>query len=501
MTPRRYFALLLLASVSACGGGGSGSNPNPPPIVAASAFSTQAEALPDLEPLYAGFCPASPGGRSLQHVVPADLDRDGRSDLVLFLWCSPVMAGTDHAGVTPSRIVVLMQDAQGRFTDRTAQIFGASVVEPGGVGEYYEKGDFNGDGYPDIVWSLQREDGRSINQPPLTQYARDVAMMSRGDGRYQMIPLGDPAWGAGFVQLDNSAGARDLVAVSYSHPAQGWTYAPSGGWTRVPGFDWVGGQGSVFFGRSAPGTASSVAVKTVLNAQQVGLELFLAQGGAWSKVDTLAYPASQVQKLCCNNQQPTPATMTRIDGKDLIDPSFGFSCLIRRTPSSSPEMLTVFEAQEIVGGYTGQVIDYARTPLSQVFQIMAFSPSSTQRLIRNPLTIRNEVQVDVKANRMSCADVNGDGYDDIVLHVSKNGQTPLVYLNDRSGAFDRLAASALPPSPNYGGQGLSNYILADLDGDGVEDLLYFPIVGTAGARISLQLHRGLRKIDSSDTMR
>lgn len=500
MSLRQMLAPLLLASLSGCGGGGSSAGPTAGPIEAASVFSAQSESLPDLEPLYASFCPVSPGGRSLQHVVPVDLDRDGRMDLVLFLWCSPVVAGTDHAGVTPSRIVALLQDAQGRFSDQTAVVFGAPAVEPGGVGEYYETGDFNGDGYPDIVWSLQREDGRSINQPPTTQYARNVAMMSRGDGSYQLIEWGSPAWGAGFVSMDNARGGRDLVAVSNSHPPQAWTYDRAQGWTAVPGFDWVGGNGSLFFGRADAGSASTVAVRSLLNAQAVGLELFAGDGGVWYRADAVTEAATQVQKLCCNNSQPTPATMTRIDGKDLIDPSFGFSCLLRRTPSSPPEMLTVFEAQEIVGGYAGQVIDYGQTPLRQVFRIMSFSPSAAQRLVRNPLTLRNELQQDVKANRMSCVDVNGDGHDDIVLHASRNGQTPLVYLNDRNGAFDRVAASGLPRSPDYGGQGLSNYIIADLDGDGVHDLLYFPIVGTAGAPIRPQLHRGLRKIDSSDTI-
>ncbi len=498
---RVIFLVLIAVLIYACGGGGSGSITTSQPQQATTPFSTTAQALPDLEPIYASFCPNQPNGRSLQHVVPVDLNKDGRMDLVLYLWCSPVVAGTDYSGVTPSRIIVFLQDAQGNFADGTQATFGTSTLIPGGVGEYYATGDFNADGYVDIVWSLQREDGRSINNPPTTQYVKNIALMSQGNGTYTKVEFGKPAWGAGFVTRDNAGGGQDLIAVSNSDSAQDWTYSQRNGWTAVSGYDWVGGSGSLFFSRSSQGLAATQAINTVSTQSQIGVQLYTSVAGTWSSSGGFYYPASVIQKLCCNNLQPSGAAFVSVDGKDYVDPSFAFTCQIRRTPASAPEALTVFEAQEIVGGYKGQVVVYGQTPLQELFKLMSFSPSSGGALVRNSLTIRKEITADVKANRMACTDVNGDGYDDIVLYVSKNNQTPVIYLNDQTGSFDLVSSSSYAVSPDFGSQGLSNYIVADVNNDGIKDLIYFPIVGTAGSTMRLQLYKGLRALNSTDILK
>ena len=43
-------------------------------------------------------------------------------------------------------------------------------------------------------------------------------------------------------------------------------------------------------------------------------------------------------------------------------------------------------------------------------------------------------------------------------------------------------------------------IIEDIDGDGIRDLLYFPINGEKGKPIQIRIHRGLRAINRSDVM-
>ncbi|MEK0417653.1 MAG: hypothetical protein RI949_1659 [Pseudomonadota bacterium] len=461
-----------------------------------AAFLTSPRSLPDLEPLYAQLCVAPANGRSLQHVIPVDLNKDGLTDFIVNIWCSPVaVSGTDFLGPTPNRVVALVQDAQGNFTDKTAEVFGTSTVDIGGVGEYYVTGDFNGDGYTDILFSVQREDGRRINNPPTTQYARNYALMSQGGGRYTAEPFGTAAWGAGFVMMDNAAGGKDVIAMSFSDSPRAWTY--KNGWTSSGVYDWLGGSGSLFFSRSTPNAASTQAI----NATQGGVELYTYSSGTWSRNGEFSYPLSTIQKLCCGNAQPSGAAFVQIDGKDYIDPSFGFSCEIRRTPSSAAEALVVFDANEIVGGYTGQVVVYGQTPLQELFKIFSFSVGSDGKLQRNNLVIRNELQRDVYANRMACLDLNGDGYDDIILYSTNfNGQKdPIVYLNDGTGAFDRVDPKVFPASPTE--WSLRNYVIADADNDGVRDLIYFQIVGYAGKENRVTVHKGLRPFRASDVMK
>lgn len=460
-----------------------------------AAYLNAPRSLPDLEPLYVQMCTSPANGRSMQHIVPVDLNKDGLTDFVVNIWCSPVLAGTDFSGSTPTRIVALVQDSQGNFTDKTTEIFGTAVVDIGGVGEYYVTGDFNGDGYPDIVYSVQREDGRRINSPPTTQYARNYALMSQGGGRYTAEPFGSAAWGAGFVLMDNASGGKDLIATSFSDSPRAWTY--KNGWTPVAGYEWVASSGSLFFSRAAANTASSQAI----NATQGGVELYTYSGGSWSRNGDFSYPLSTIQKLCCNNTQPSGAAFVQIDGKDYIDPSFGFSCEIKRTPSSTSEALVVFNANEIVGGYTGQVVVYGQTPLQELFKIFSFGVGSDGKLKRNTLVIRNEMQSNVYANRMACFDVNADGYDDIVLYSTNfSGQKdPVVYLNDGTGTFDRVDPRTFPSSPTdwY----LRNYVIADADNDGVRDLIYFQIVGNSGSENRVKVHKGLRPLRTADVMK
>ena len=161
----------------------------------------------------------------------------------------------------------------------------------------------------------------------------------------------------------------------------------------------------------------------------------------------------------------------------------------------------VFNANEIVGGYTGQVVVYGQTPLQELFKIFSFGVGSDGKLKRNTLVIRNELQTNVYANRMACFDVNADGYDDIVLYSTNfSGQKdPVVYLNDGTGAFDRVDPKAFPSSPAewY----LRNYVIADADNDGVRDLIYFQIVGYSGSENRVKVHKGLRPLRAADVMK
>lgn len=459
-------------------------------------FASEARTLPDLEPFYQATCGASGIGRSLQHVIPSDLDRDGRVELLLTIWCSPVTSSADFSGPTPSRLYVFRQDAVGNFTERTSDFFATTPVDLGGVGEYYVADDFNKDGYTDFIYAMNREDGRRINDPPLTQRVYSVALMSLGAGRYEAVQWGNLAWHGQMMLVDNARGGKDVVETAFTGGPQGWSW--DGRWLSVPGYDWVGTGGALFFSRGAPGEASQKAVSSLLDSKRVGVEARVRSGDQWNSVGDFSYAAFTGQKICCGHTSPVPATMTRIDEKDYIDPSFGFFCELKRTPTSEPEAIINFNAQEIIGGYKGQVIVYFETPLRGTDKLFSFSVTAGNTLRRNELIVRNEKTENLEGNRMACDDLNADGYQDILIYASKRDKLPVIYLNDGTGAFDRIKESVLP-SP-LGTMGLQNYILEDVDGDGIRDLVYFPIVGDQGQELRVRIHKGLRQMKRSDVM-
>jgi len=65
-------------------------------------------------------------------------------------------------------------------------------------------------------------------------------------------------------------------------------------------------------------------------------------------------------------------------------------------------------------------------------------------------------------------DVNGDGRPDLIALISQEFETVEAYINDGAGGFEKKTISP-PEDPSYGSSGIE---LADIDGDGDQDLLY-----------------------------
>ena len=81
----------------------------------------------------------------------------------------------------------------------------------------------------------------------------------------------------------------------------------------------------------------------------------------------------------------------------------------------------------------------------------------------------------------------------------KVGEAPIIYLNDGTGSFDRVDATVMPAAPSDA-RGIS-YVIADLDGDGIPELIYYPITGFAGKENRIFVHKGLRKFTPKDAMK
>jgi hypothetical protein len=320
--------------------------------------------------------------------------------------------------------------------------------------------------------------------------------MSLGQGKFRIELIGQPQWGECIYLLDNDSRGKDIF-LSGSANSQ-WTY--KNGWTKVQDINFGANTGVSFFNRPQDGMPSVFALSPLNgNPDNTGVYLHRWLDGKWQENWTGGFriPAKRVQATDGRTVMDTP--LTTIDNRDFIWSMFGGSCQIQRNPGATAlEAIVLFNGIEVVGGYHGQVAETYGPGASIIY---LFEVNSTGTLEKKPITIVNQKVYGITPTGLFCSDINGDGYQDIVLHNTniQNSNDVLVYLNDRNGGFGRVDPKVFPPSPEGFGF-LRNYRLADINGDGIPDLIYFQIVGDTGRENRLRIHLGNRKLLDQDLL-
>ena len=201
-------------------------------------------------------------GPHIEFVDVMDFDNDGLMDLALFTGVNrgrswgeeghgPLYRGNgeetadDLDGASWASEVFVRQTEPGVYEIWNYELFGEDFINPGGLSRKRTKGDFNGDGYTDLLRTMAREDGRRITQldgrgiddtkPYLDNWqSQQYAYMSNGDGTYRMDKLGDLVfWAHAITSAKNENGDWDIVFGTYDNetlknpflgPANAFTY-------------------------------------------------------------------------------------------------------------------------------------------------------------------------------------------------------------------------------------------------------------------------------------
>lgn len=525
--------LLLLLSVvfAGCGGGGSDTNnvtntgtsvtstpaitttasvPNNVTLIPTSVtslfsntlidtplFSKTAIELPDLRAVYDSLC-----GNSviLSPVKLVDLNKDGKKDILLQLWCMRgEQVGKPYNGPVPNKLIVLLQQKDGSFIDGTRSVFGSDNVDMGGIVERIVVNDFNNDGYPDLIFSICLEDGR-LPTPDYASnhYAQNVFMTSNSKGVYSFVKQGQIAWNWGLITIDNERGNIDVVSVPLTGAnwvQEVWSFVNS--WVQIGIYNWVNGAGTVFFKRKNSNQGSQIAV-TGLQWPNSGLSLYYKENGVWTLKDSNPTQIRMVPWESWNGGTGDYA-LTTVDGKDYIpyDQSEQMCELKLKKDDTDSIVVSLAWGKEVIGGYKGGVLKENTSPLQFKSRLVAYNVSQG-KLTKNTLfKVNNEIQDSTIIN-LQCEDVTGDGYDDIIL-IAPFGP-PIIYVNNKNGNFNRVDPVNIPNVCYYVcGE---SFIYDDIDGDGILDIIRFPVYGLPStwgkAPIKYKIYSGNRAILDKD---
>jgi hypothetical protein len=483
------------------------------PLKPLTAFASDPDLLPDLTTKYNKICGAA---ANMQNAIPVDLNNDGRKDLLLPLWCF-IKPGQSQTGPVTNLLIALIQNSDGTFSDKTAEVFGTEYPMLDGKNQNWTIADFNNDGKPDIILGTDKEDGRSVVGNGDNMRSQAVAIMS-GPNKYTIVPFGIPRFGDNVITVRNSVNKLQLLIITADTQVEMWEY--NSGWIQIQNeFSAVNPiqKNPVFLNPRNDNKLDNTnfLVNNVLEyaCNNSGclkdiykLELWSKATGAWTKLDEvpmLKIKTVQAQTTGPSNfWTPTTAHVATFEGKDYIDMGFVYDgCSIKINPTSSPIGLRSFLGDEIPGGYRGQTSLDAnwRPPTMKIF---------TTEIVNNKLVVKPSIITEkLPSNyyKMTCKDLNNDGYDDIMIELGGGGA--LFYFNDKNGGFKKPKDNVIP---KYSVPYFSfNILYADLNSDNIMDVLYYPITGnnqfngtgqssTSNTKIQMPLYKALRNIGPDD---
>ena len=425
--------------------------------------------------------------------VPADLNNDGKSELVLLLhnWNTGAVLLP-----CPNRLAIFSLGENNKFTETTSQyIDGPTNINA--CGEHFEVIDINLDGKADIIFATDQTDGRGYTPEDMLRVPGNlIGFVSQPNGKYTLQSFGPP---------------EPYYSLALGTNADGSTFITSGPQGYTPRNNQYIYQGGSFVEMASTLPNISPSAAQFLNSQQKGKSDILIQAsqhsgaldaylldanGNWNNTDTQVSPYPIIgQETAITTRGSNLIDIFNINGQPSSVLGFDGSCKIRLSPSSR-SIAVIRLLGGIIDNYIPGQILHGDGEIVGTNAVRLFGADVVNGKVKIiGLNISGE-DLKVNYNHIMCKDINGDGYDDIVLYNLSSGNAgaiPIVYLNNQNGGFTRINPDIFPIFRSASMIGQVSSIMADFTGDGIVDMVNFPLNlwGVTNLAGSLRLFKGI----------
>jgi hypothetical protein len=464
-------------------------------------FLTEPLVLSDdlAKPYYNHACQQEQKARPLPSiliVIPVDLNQDGYKDFIVHYWC-----GLDdpHYGElqehqTPDVLVAFVSDATGTYSVQNELVFGERYPALGGASRKYVVGDINKDGVDDFAFAMNWEDGRpgGGDRENASNTARPAVLLSESTGKYQVHRLGERSWGHAVEFVQNSSGGIDAVFAGFWHyrlqggkPLQAFRYL-EGSFRDVSGeypppnmpVGWANSFRALPNGTDSYNLGRQIVASSGYSSNlDTGLSLWRETASGWEVSDEYIIKAGPIIKGITWQKTPTEWPIQTVNGKEYVMGGFAEICVMENFNSTDEVyIIAKFSTASFVGSVDFNKI-YEQNELLPT-QVMVFFRIVDGKLVVIDSPLVGEIER-LNSNFYTCADINGDGFSDLFVEVLDNawisdefyfGGVPHMYMNDRQGSLVKMGTEAFPNLRT----GHATGYLADLNNDGLPDLVLFP---------------------------
>lgn len=473
--------LAMTVTLWGCGGssGGNSNVPTPPngtPISPVESpqvetnpfFSEKGIQLPTFMDYFYPEDKKCTGSATLTSVI--DINNDGKKDLFVHIFCwTPIEEqGKPKTGPNPDSVAVFLQNESGNFEYANEKVFGTRQVSFEGVSRKVTIADYNNDGYMDLAYAVNREDGRAA-LPDGSSDAHAIVVLSQGNGKYKVEKLGKLGYFHSVESVKNKYSAYDVIFTGFTLPNKQAFRFVNGVWIDVS---------NEYPNLSAATFRASSDGKTIITdkgnvSNSVSLAKYELISDQWTKTaesnvnGTLVPLTSPWNGAFINSFSVTEGSTLHVGA------AYDESCILNINP----------EEKVYVGKYNAIVI----SNYVQGTTVTATGPGDSNSLARlhsyrlsdlsnrNTSLIENEVTT-ATYSFISCKDINNDGYDDIVVYPlwAPNNQSVIIYLNNKRGRFVQFNPQWLPKTIDGF---MKTSLYDDFNNDGIPDIVYYNLSG------------------------